>query len=185
MGDGNCFFHAIQHQLESRAPHILWDLETQLGVEEHRVTHAHLRRLAIGGVIGLASCNDDLIQTYSGRLQHDIHEGSKDGTWANDLLIEVLCQVLQITIVLINSDNNVDPSIYSYGNQATLYLGYEVQRHFQSTTGEVSEALRLRVALVMSQAAPIAPDRQIALDDAYQMGSDVETDCSGKVLLVM
>lgn len=133
-GDGNCFFHALLAQLQLRFPERLPMILIQLGVEPSReVNHADLRQFAVDSLLraeesGQLSAVMDEINDY-------ISDMSIDRSWADGVVIPVIAKALGITIILVNSDGN-KPTVIDGGSERTVYLGYQVGVHFQSTTGE-------------------------------------------------
>jgi|GEM_PF-31999 len=137
--DGNCYLHAVLDQLRFRAPALLADFSQQIGLQPEKFTHHTLRQLAVGGVILLAERNDDSISAHVSDMQAYISGVVQDAVWADQVLTSVLARVLGVTIVLVNSDHD-EPTVISSGGRAVLYLGYEEQRHFQSTKGVPAQA---------------------------------------------
>jgi hypothetical protein len=169
--DGNCFFHAMLDQLKLRSPETLASLATQLNILQTGINHQVLRRLAVGGLIKLACDEDVLIRSHVADIQKYLADSSQSGEWADHLLITVLCRVLGVTAVLINSNDN-PPTVIHCGEAARLYLGYQVQRHFLSTRGQPSE----RLVSYVSEKTLEAFDPGSLIDPrvAYQLGDDVE-----------
>ena len=77
--DGNCFFHALLAQLQSRHPEILPTLLARLGVMEPRaIDHADLRQFAVDRLLHGATSGQlsevmdgisDYVDTMSGRMR--------------------------------------------------------------------------------------------------------------------
>ena len=144
-GDGNCFFHALLHQLQMRCPE-LPALADDLGYD-----HKALRARATEALLA----RDDL-HDFIDNPDALLAKVSADREWADDFVISTLARALRITIVLINSDGN-QPTIIAGGEDATVYLGYQVGIHFQSLDGDPSAALSAMVAAKHASGAAPAP----------------------------
>jgi hypothetical protein len=162
--DGNCFFSAVLDQLQDRCKELLQTISQRIEVPVDQITQATLRQLAVGGLMILAERGDELIQSHTANITAYLHNASQDTVWADAIMTSVLCRVLNITIVLLNSDGNA-PSILHGGDRGTIYLGYEVQRHFQSTKGMPNERLQLYVSQKTAQ--PLPANSHIELVAAY------------------
>jgi len=132
-GDGNCFFHALLAQLKLRHPEILPVLLTRLGVPPREANHRDLRQLAVDSLLRAAAY--DQLSAFIEGIDNYITDMTRDRSWADGIVIPVIAKALGITIVLINSDGN-KPTVIDGGSERTVYLGYQVGVHFQSTTGE-------------------------------------------------
>jgi len=132
-GDGNCFFHALLAQLKLRYPEILPLVLTQLGEPLREVNHRDLRQFSVDSLLRAAAY--DQLSAFMEGIDNYITDMTRDRSWADGIVITVLAKALGITIVLINSDGN-KPTVIDGGNARTVYLGYQVGVHFQSTTGE-------------------------------------------------
>jgi hypothetical protein len=169
--DGNCFFHAILDQMWERAESVLSRIAGRIGIGEESFNYHVLRKLTVGGLLKLAEDDDATIKAHAVNVEKYIQQASKEGAWADGMMIGVLSRVLNIKIVLLNSDAN-EPTIISGGNQATLYLGYEVQRHFQSARGPPS--MKLKRYLSQKAQDPLTADALIDAKIAYEKGAFVE-----------
>ncbi|MBP9726701.1 MAG: AAA family ATPase [Gammaproteobacteria bacterium] len=133
-GDGNCFFHALLAQLQLRHPDVLTMVLTTLGITSSReVTHMDLRHLAVNSLLRVAESGQ--LSAFIEEIDNYIADIARDRSWADGIVIPVLAKVLGVTVVLINSDGN-KPTVIDGGSSRTVYLGYQVGVHFQSTTGE-------------------------------------------------
>jgi hypothetical protein len=166
LSDLPCFlFHAVLDQINYRSSNLRNAVLDGMGASS--MTYQHLRCLAVGGIIKLAMDGDELIISHTNLMSKYVQEASRDTAWADEMMTAVLCRVLGITIVLINSDDS-DPTILHGGNNAILYLGYEVGRHFQSTRDTPDDGLVARVRQVMQN--PLPTSSRISLSDAYTYG---------------
>lgn len=113
--NGDCFFSAVEQQLSIHAPdlfHPAYDLRAKtVGHIEHYFSEYR----------GFVEEPD----SYLERLR-------KSGTWADDVSIRALSRVLNVTLAIINSDGTPPIIIKRPHPRATLYLGYEIDCHYQS-----------------------------------------------------
>lgn len=159
--DGNCFFHAMLHQLQTRHPEIIAAVAAVTGAGAAEVDHRVLRQLAMGALrCGMASGRID--EAFTSQMTSYLATHSQDRTWADGPIMQALANVLGVTIVLINSREG-NETILHEGDRGTLYLAYQENVHFQSTRGEPSEALRKRR---MAMAHGVAP-QHTSLEDAW------------------
>lgn len=118
--DGNCFFHAVATQLKQR-----------LGLD---VSHDDLRRLAISHILENADLYKDFFkdQEVDTFIEDNIHEGQ----WADHAMILAIAREFDINIAIVRSDD-AEPTIIRTNPDLgkTIYLGYEVGLHYQSTKG--------------------------------------------------
>lgn len=177
-GDGNCFFHSVLDQLTTRNVELLEEIKNATGIAE--VTHTTLRRLAVGALKKLCESNEDS-QTYHANMAVYIQTQAADGVWAEGEIIRAMANVLGVTIVLANSDNN-DPSVITEGNNGELYFAYQVGVHFDSLSGEPSEALN---ALVAAKQAEAAPSQAISMVDAWNANAANTGSAQVKSKIVM
>ncbi len=115
LGDGNCFFSAVAHQLESK------------GILKY--PHDTLRALTTMHVID----NINLYMPYYDKTAHDlVLDVAQPGQWADHIFILALSRTLNITIAIIKSDGN-PPEIFRRENPAAVVvIGYEKGVHYQS-----------------------------------------------------
>ena len=145
-GDGNCFFHAICDQVQSRT-----DLNSKLPqfAIEAASHHSILRKEVVNFVKhtslneALAIYKVALLSNFRTRLdkekewQRYLKTMSMDGTWADDLIIQATSTYLGTNILLLASSNMLDsPWTEVLGNDSArmeaMTLVYLVGRHFQS-----------------------------------------------------
>ncbi len=116
--DGNCFYHTISHQLQQ-----------QLGMD---IPYDQLRAIATGHVL-------DNLALYSGSVDQSMHtfidKMSQDAQWADEIHLRALSRALNLTLVIVRSDQTVNVLRREKSN-AILHLGYEVGVHYQSLTVE-------------------------------------------------
>lgn len=118
QSDGNCFFYAILDQLKiCKYPNA------------DQLDAIKLRQRAVQYIID----NLDLYKDFIGvDLSEFILKISKGGAWADHVIIQALSRALNINIVMIR-DDGADPTIIKQLNAiCTVYLGYEVEWHYQS-----------------------------------------------------
>lgn len=117
-GDGNCFFHAVAHQL------------TQHEIAADEYTAESLREIAIRHIIeNMSNFQDFLMMPFD----EFIERMRKNNEWVDHLIITALSEALQIKIIIIRSDG-AEPHIIGeeHDNARTVYLGYQVGLHYQS-----------------------------------------------------
>ncbi len=114
--DGNCFYHTISHQLRQ-----------QLGMD---IPYDQLRAIATGHVL-------DNLALYSGSVDQSMHtfidKMSQDAQWADEIHLRALSRALNLTLVIVRSDQTVNVLRPEKPN-AIIHLGYEVGMHYQSLT---------------------------------------------------
>lgn len=134
--DGNCLFHAIADQLALRA-------------NNTSETHATLREKALAHIL---QHQEEYKPFIAEDFEKFIAENVQNRAWADSVMIQALSRVLNMTIVIVRSDHE-DPTIIKQMNPKpnekvknvpVLYIGFEVERHYQSLEGNSSE-LRARV----------------------------------------
>ncbi len=113
-GDGNCFFHAVSDQLES------------LGLAN--ITFEDLRARALDYMIKNINKFREFITQEENQY---FDENSTSGAWADHPIIVALAEALNITIVIIRSDEDTH-KINEEPNQNVINLGYEVGVHYYS-----------------------------------------------------
>lgn len=118
-GNGNCFYLAVASQLNKvLGLNFTKDDEKKLAYClreygcEHRNTYP------------------DIYKMFSDNT-YDYNKSNRDGVWAEDVDITALGYALNVNFVFIRSDRAVN--IKKLSNAVcTLYMGYEVGRHYQS-----------------------------------------------------
>ena len=114
--DGNCFYHTISHQLRQ-----------QLGMD---IPYDKLRAIATDHVLNhLALYRDNVDQN----MDTFIDKMSQDAQWADKIHLRALSRALNLTLVIVRSDQTVNVLRREKSN-AILHLGYEVGVHYQSLT---------------------------------------------------
>lgn len=114
--DGNCFYRAVAHQLNS-----IRGCDT--------FTHEGLREMAVNHVI----TNIDFYKQFiTGDVSSFILNSSEHGKWAEDIMPQALARALNINLIVINS-NGSNPVVIKRGNELDhVTLGYEVGAHYGS-----------------------------------------------------
>ncbi len=123
VGDGNCFFRSVSHQL--------------CGTENH---HPQIRALAIQHLI---NCPEHFVEynTDQSWLQY-LQSMSTIGTWADHIIIQAVANTnslkINITESALNfSESTVVSSIYTESegrNVRDIYIGHLDELHYVSTT---------------------------------------------------
>ncbi len=117
VGDGNCFFRSVSHQL--------------YGTENH---HPQIRALAIQHLINFP----EHFVEYQSWLQY-LQNMSTLGTWADHIIIQAVANTnhLQINITesaLNFSESTIVSSIYTQPEGRNIYIGHLDELHYVSTT---------------------------------------------------
>lgn len=141
LNDGNCFFHAVFDQLQTRYPDKLAAL--QAGWNGELINHESLRNIASGALMRMA-LNGEL-EGFVDAPEAHIEKLSADREWADGLIIASMARVLGLSIVLINNDGAA-PTTINAGCDQVIFLGYEVGLHFQSARGVPNAALQAHLA---------------------------------------
>ncbi len=123
VGDGNCFFRSVSHQL--------------YGTEDH---HPQIRALAIQHLI---NCPEHFVEynTDQSWLQY-LQNMSTLGTWADHIIIQAVANAshlrINITESALNfSESTIVSSIYTQPdrrNARDIYIGHLDELHYVSTT---------------------------------------------------
>lgn len=112
-GDGNCFFSVVADQLKR------YDVEVDTNT---------LRMKAIQEILN----HPELYRDFVDNIDTYIDRMFSASEWADHVIISALCRALNLTAVIVNSDGS-DPIIFRGKDSKTeIYLGYEVNRHYQS-----------------------------------------------------
>jgi hypothetical protein len=125
--DGNCFFHAVAHQLNRQK-------------DDFEYTHEELRESAIREL-----CNDPerykefCDEDTDGGIEQMILNSIESGSWErmSEVVPIALSRAMNISLVILRSDN-ADPTIYRRppnfdGTERPIaYIANEVDWHFQS-----------------------------------------------------
>ncbi len=115
LGDGNCFFRAVEEQLER--------------VLEIKLSHETLRAIAIDHIRHNLPLYKDSI---TGNVESFINKISRNGEWADHIVIQALSRALNISLFMIRDDGQAPTIIRQPNAFATVYLGYQVGIHYQS-----------------------------------------------------
>lgn len=113
-GDGNCFFHAVKHQLGEEDKQMLREA-IALDIFEHKSEYKEF----------FAEEGD--IKAYAKNLM-------KPGVWADGYFAgKALARIKNVIVIIIPNDESMVPIVYKpAGATKRLVLGYEVGRHYQS-----------------------------------------------------
>lgn len=116
--DGNCFFTAVVEQLK-----------TKTDVDCSDLTHQEIRTQTVDH---LSEYMDQYYEFINEDPEEFLNTMQEAGTWADHIVILAFSRKFNVNIVLIKS-NGTDPQIFKQPHpQATLYLGYIVELHYQS-----------------------------------------------------
>lgn len=117
--DGDCFFHTVAAQLA------LQKVAAYAGLSAN-----DLRAKAMTHI----SQHFDLYKDFILEEDRDnfLERNAKAGTWPDNVIVSALSRELNVTMVVINNDGG-NPIIHKRQYPiATIYLGYEVNQHYQS-----------------------------------------------------
>lgn len=124
-GDGNCFFSAIEDQLRKQAPDLLED-HNMLRLRAAKYMNDHIAEYG-PFIAGLSTSPIEYLESMA-----------TSGEWADEPIINALARALDVTIVIIRSDQQV-PNIINPGEgRRALHLGYYVGIHYVSLHNTLS-----------------------------------------------
>ena len=118
-GQGNCFFHVISHQLFDDPKH-----------------HFYIRA---AGVNYLRQNPERFIESNLDQSWIEYLENmSRQGTWADNLIIQAVADALNLKIIIIESDPsfadfNIIEATNPHQECVTVYVGYIGEVHYVST----------------------------------------------------
>lgn len=114
-GDGNCFFSAVLDQVRLKDP-------------TTKLSQSALRQQAIQYI----TQNQGHYIDFTVDFEKFIKQMSKSGTWADQILAHATAQVLKMNLIILKSDNS-QPLAFKVPNATnTIYLGNQVEWHFES-----------------------------------------------------
>jgi hypothetical protein len=119
--DGNCFFHAVERQLE-----ILNDGQQIMNYQE-------LRELSIQYIRGHPEEIQDFLVNET--IEEYVDRISQNGQWADHPLIAALARQLGVDIVIINNNHIDQPHVIAGAEQqgrGIIYLGHLGEAHYVS-----------------------------------------------------
>lgn len=115
-GDGNCFFHAVIHQLGLNKRHEILREIYRYGCKQNKYRCSipsnlqfHLRNLLVDHIAKHQA--QDVISSYlkDGQTTKEyIDDLRKDGTWNGELVVEVLCKLFGIQLNIMKENSNRD-----------------------------------------------------------------------------
>jgi hypothetical protein len=122
VGDGNCFFRSVSHQLYRTEAH-----------------HTQIRALAIQHLV---NCPEHFIEsnTQQSWLQY-LQNMSRLGTWADHIIIQAVANSQSLRINITESADNFSPTTTitsvsthtNYGNVRDIYIGHVDEIYYVST----------------------------------------------------
>ena len=133
VGNGNCFFHSVSHQL--------YKTETY---------HTQIRAV---GIQHLINCHKQFIEsnTEQSWMQY-LQNMSRLGTWADNIIIQAVANAHNLTIHIIESAQNFAEStvvspVYTEQerNSRHIYIGHVDEMHYVST----SPIIRIEIKLFL------------------------------------
>ncbi len=146
--DGNCFFHAVAHQLN------------RLRVEGDHET------LRLQAAIEVAAHPG-----YYGRFMTDnfnktVKEMAQSGIWAGQLATQAIARLKQVIIVVIPHDGSRPSVMKPHGATQVIVLGNQVNFHFQSLLPEQDGPAVTKEISSLIEAADFLPDYE---DEKYNV----------------
>lgn len=115
-GDGWCFFHAVRDQLRHKG---LYQEFTPSMLLETAVTHMRKYR-------------EHYAPFYHGNLETYFTQLKAKKVWPDEYVLRALSRELGLTLAIVRSDHKQPTIIKPETSVATLYLGYQVDEHYQS-----------------------------------------------------
>ena len=118
-GDGNCFFHAVSCQLYNTSEYHFYI--RILGVQ-HLLHHPELY---------IESNFEQSWQSY-------VNNMAKQGTWADNIIIQAVANSLNVTINMVESNANFSPvtvinPINTNGQTTNIFIGHIQEYHYMAT----------------------------------------------------
>ncbi len=123
--DGNCLFEAVSVQLKKILPN-----------QKEYYNHEQLRALAVSYLMKHQAFYENFVEDHS--FTNFIHKMSMPGTWAENVVLNALAHIFDVKIVVINSDNSPPIILKKPHARGIIYLGYEVNSHYQSLDRDLS-----------------------------------------------
>lgn len=134
LGNGRCFFYAVLHQLQNGNLHNQYS----------NWNEEKLRMSAVQYIVDHQNEFEEFIPDGVNSFLNGLIEGKR---WADDVSITALSKALNINMIIINSDNS-KPIVKEQSNAVgTVYLGYEVEWHYQSLIHDPGSSLRLEQSM--------------------------------------
>ena len=124
LGDGNCFFRAVSYQL-------------------YNTPEYHLYKCFLG-ILHLQHYPELYTESnYEQSWQYYVHNMPRQGTWADNIIIQAVANSLNVTINIIESNANFSPvtvinPVNTYGQTTNIYIGHIQEYHYVSTTSALS-----------------------------------------------
>ncbi len=137
-GDGRCFFHAVKAQMQQS------EIEPVPTVEQ-------MTRRTIDYLLEHFS---EFAGFTTGHEVEEIVDGLEQGrTWADHAVIVALARAYEVNVVLVRDDGAAPTIIKCHDDCSTLYLGYQVGRHYVSLQpAHDGEGLRQALAQSVQEA---------------------------------
>jgi hypothetical protein len=138
VSDGNCLFHAVADQLQSKL-----NISPSGAIAPYEV----LRRIAANHIIENKTLYQKFTVEQTLEAVEKLIEGvDKEGEWAGDEALSVLSRALQLTIVVIQDQDNSEVMSYKPNNsQGTIYLYYKNRNHYESLYGDPTQELKQKL----------------------------------------
>ena len=136
--DGNCFFHAVERQLG-----VLGIVENYVDLRKKAVDHVSANKSIFAGFQENSS-----IDEYIARM-------SKNGTWADNLIIRALSKALNLNITIIQDTHIDSPIEFNVPHSTTtVTIGHLAELHYVSLErlgSAANEAKKEEMANFLSQ----------------------------------
>jgi len=117
--NGNCLFEAVSQQLKVILPN----------QKQHHFSHLELRKMAVSYIMKHQEFYENFVEDHN--FASFIHKMGLPGTWGEHIALNALAHILDMTIVVVNSDNSPPVVLKKPNAQGIIYLGYEVNLHYQ------------------------------------------------------
>ena len=119
LGDGNCFFRAVSCQLYNTPDY-----------------HLHIRSLGIQHLLHYPELYIE--SNYEQSWQNYVNNMARQGTWADNIIIQAVANSLNVTINIIESSANFLPvtvirPVNTNGQATNIYIGHIQEYHYVST----------------------------------------------------
>ena len=122
--DGNCFCHAVAHQL------------CMYNENDNFITHSELRSFATGYMNDNKTFFEDYFSEYDDNIDNDINKMSQSNRWVDNYVIQALCNSFKFDIniypdtaynlpIRTTTDKN-------FINQVAINIAYINQNHYVS-----------------------------------------------------
>ena len=122
--DGNCFFHAVSHQMISRG--LMTYTHTELRAEALNWMLTHEEQYAF--IVHLSE------ETAEMAINRYIDEHLRSGTWADHNMVQALALACNLNMVIIRPNGDITV-IKAADEGEIIYLGFFPEQHYVSLSG--------------------------------------------------